>query len=143
MSKPESSGHGKAAVASPAAPPLGNGYGALPKTLVSTADLLDAAATQSSEADDLARLKKEIVKRAGGALSAAEVSAQLNIPAAEVEAARAAGTLLAVYRDGHWTFPRAQFHDNRPIAGLAAFIMVHKGSSPWVTLDAFTAPIPC
>jgi hypothetical protein len=73
-------------------------------------------------------------------LSAAEVSAQLNKPEAEVDAARVAGTLLAVEWDGHWTFPRAQFHDNGLIDGLAAFMRAHKGSSPWVTLDAFTAP---
>lgn len=89
---------------------------------------------------DPADYEAALEMRAGGSLSAAEVSQLLGISPQEVDERHRAQALLAIRHEGEWTYPRAQFHGSDTIPGFAAVVQGLEVSGPWVTLEFLVTP---
>jgi hypothetical protein len=89
-----------------------------------------------------AQHRVELLDAAGGALSAEEAGAFLEISRQGVDKRRRAGGLLAFRRGGDWRYPRCQFDEQKRdvIAGLAKVVWAFEAAGPWVTLDFLLAP---
>jgi len=87
-----------------------------------------------------ARHREDLLKRAGGVLSAAEVARLLGITRQAVDKRRAKGSLLALKKGGDWRYPRCQFVDPETAPGFAKVVQGMASSGPWVTLDFLLAP---
>jgi len=95
----------------------------------------------SSELDPLASLiargaeqKLELLKQAGGGLSASDVSRLLHISRQAVDKRRREGKLLAVPRGSDYAYPACQFEDDRAIPGLPEMLAARTVDHPWATL---------
>jgi hypothetical protein len=101
----------------------------------------------SSELDPLASLiargaeqKLELLKQAGGGLSASDVSRLLHISRQAVDKRRREGKLLAVPRGSDYAYPACQFEDDRTIAGLPEMLLARTVDHPWATLAFLVTP---
>jgi len=101
----------------------------------------------SSELDPLAALiargaeqKLELLKEAGGGLSATDVSRLLHISRQAVDKRRREGKLLAVPRGSDYAYPACQFEDDRTVAGLPEMLVARKVNHPWATLAFLVTP---
>lgn len=84
--------------------------------------------------------RRQLIERAGGLLTAAEVAAQLGVDVAEVERQRAAGALLAVPVDGEWRFPACQLTKDGVLPGLGRFLTAFRDAAAWTKLSVLLAP---
>jgi hypothetical protein len=112
--------------------------GTLAHVLVDFGAIGSAVAEIDPDAVDLAREiehREDVVRRAGGMLSAEAAGKLLNISRQAVDKRRRNGTLLAIRQGGDWLYPRAQFHDHEAIPGLADVVRGLGASGPWVTLE--------
>jgi hypothetical protein len=87
-----------------------------------------------------AQHRETLLKRAGGALSAAEVGNLLHLTRQAVDKRRKTGALLAIKQSSDWRYPHCQFTDADTVPGLAEVVRGMSGSGPWVTLDFLLAP---
>ena len=113
-------------------------FGTLARVLIDYGAIGSAVADIDPEAVDLAREiehRTDVVRQAGGTLSADEVGRLLNITRQAVDKRRRNKTLLALRQGGDWLYPRAQFHEHEAIPGLADVIRGLAESGPWVTLE--------
>ena len=101
----------------------------------------------STELDPLAALiargaeqKMELLKQAGGGLSANDVSRLLHISRQAVDKRRRGGKLLAVPRGSDYAYPACQFEDGAPVAGLPEILAARNANHPWVTLAFLMSP---
>lgn len=72
--------------------------------------------------------KRDLLRQAGGGLSAEEVGRHLGIPPHEIEKRRLKRQLLAVSWNGETVFPACQFDGNALLAGLPG---VFEQSGDW------------
>ena len=105
------------------------------------------ADSASSELDPLASLiargaeqKLELLKQAGGGLSATDVSRLLHISRQAVDKRRREGKLLAVPRGSDYAYPACQFEDDRTVTGLPAMLAARNVTHPWATLAFLVTP---
>ena len=113
-------------------------FGTLARVLIDYGAIGSAVADIDPEAVDLAteiEHRTDVVRQAGGTLSADEVGRLLNISRQAVDKRRRNKTLLALRQGGDWLYPRAQFHEYEAIPGLADVIRGLADSGPWVTLE--------
>jgi hypothetical protein len=113
-------------------------FGTLARVLIDLGAIGSAVAEIDPDAIDLVREiehRADIVRRAGGMLSAEDVGKLLNISRQAVDKRRRSGTLLALRQGGDWLYPRAQFHEHEVIPDLAIVIRGLEVSGPWVTLE--------
>jgi hypothetical protein len=99
------------------------------------------ADSASGELDPLASLiargaeqKLELLKQAGGGLSASDVGRLLHISRQAVDKRRREGKLLAVPRGSDYAYPACQFEDDRPVSGLPEMLAARTVDHPWATL---------
>jgi hypothetical protein len=112
--------------------------GTLARILVDVGAIDSAVAEIDADALDLAaeiQHRANIMRRAGGTLSADEVGKLLNISRQAVDKRRRSNRLLAIRQGGDWLYPRAQFHEHETIPGLPEVIRECAESGPWVTLE--------
>jgi hypothetical protein len=112
--------------------------GTLARILIDFGPIGGAVAEIDPDAIDLAReieQREAIVQQAGGMLSAEDVGKLLKITRQAVDKRRRGKTLLALRQGGDWLYPRAQFHENQTIPGLADLVRGLEASGPWVTLE--------
>ena len=112
--------------------------GTLARVLVDVGAIGSAVAEIDADAVDLAaeiQHRGDIIRRAGGTLSADDVGKLLNISRQAVDKRRRSNRLLALRQGGDWLYPRAQFHAHETIPGLADVIRDCAESGPWVTLE--------
>jgi len=105
------------------------------------------ADSASGELDPLASLiargaeqKLELLKQAGGGLSASDVSRLLHISRQAVDKRRREGKLLAVPRGSDYTYPACQFEDDRAVVGLPEMLTARNVNHPWATLAFLVTP---
>jgi hypothetical protein len=113
-------------------------FGTLARVLIDFGAIGSAVAEIDPGAVDLAREiehRTDVVRRAGGMLSAEAVGKLLNISRQAVDKRRRNETLLAIRQGGDWQYPRAQFHEHEVIPALADVVRGLKESGPWVTLE--------
>lgn len=117
--------------------------GALARAISETLPADDA----SSELDPLASLiargaeqKLELLKQAGGSLSASDVSRLLHISRQAVDKRRRERKLLAVPRGSDYAYPACQFDDDRTIVGLPELLEARNVDHPWATLAFLVTP---
>jgi hypothetical protein len=113
-------------------------FGTLARVLIDLGAIGSAVAEIDPDAVDLVREiehRADVVRRAGGMLSAEDVGKLLNISRQAVDKRRRSGTLLALRQGGDWLYPRAQFHEHEAIPDLANVIRGLEVSGPWVTLE--------
>lgn len=91
-----------------------------------------------------ARLKTQLVSRAGGALSSEEVAANLGIKRQAVDKRRKTRKLLGVPTpSGDWVYPARQFRqDGQPLDGLPELLAAFGVSDPWMQLQHLLVPDP-
>jgi hypothetical protein len=84
--------------------------------------------------------KRQLMERAGGLLSAAEVGTRLGIGTDAVAKRRQADRLLALPRgDRGFDYPACQFSAHGVVPGLERLLAATSGLEPWVRLDLFTS----
>ena len=113
-------------------------FGTLARVLIDYGAIGSAVADIDPEAVDLAReieRRTDVVRQAGGTLSAEQVGKLLNITRQAVDKRRRNKTLLALRQGGDWLYPRAQFHEHEAIPGLADVVRGLAESGPWVSLE--------
>lgn len=90
-------------------------------------------------AEQLARtaeFKRDLVRRAGGALTTEQVRMLLGYRSAQaVHKALASGRLLAVDDNGSKLFPAFQFDGSSILPGMAEVLAAARGASPWALLQ--------
>jgi hypothetical protein len=86
--------------------------------------------------------RAEILKAAGGTLTAEEAGAFLGITRQAVDKRRRSHALLGLRQRSDWRYPRCQFDDARGdvIAGFPTLLKAFADADPWVTLDFLLAP---
>jgi hypothetical protein len=112
--------------------------GTLARVLIDVTAIGSAVAEIDADAVDLAaeiQHRANLIRQAGGTLSADEVGKLLNISRQAVDKRRRSNRLLAIRQGGDWLYPRAQFHEHEAIPGLPDVIRDCAGSGPWVTLE--------
>jgi hypothetical protein len=112
--------------------------GTLARVLVDVGAIDSAVAEIDADAVDLAaeiQHRANIMRRAGGTLSADEVGKLLNISRQAVDKRRRSNRLLAIRQGGDWLYPRNQFHEHETIPLLPEVIRDCAESGPWVTLE--------
>jgi hypothetical protein len=87
-----------------------------------------------------AELKEELMRRAGGYLSASEVSKLLGISRQAVDKRRRSGKLIAVQIKGDNAYPRCQFDREGVIPGLQEALASMPIKSPWMRLEWLLTP---
>jgi hypothetical protein len=113
-------------------------YGTLARVLVDAGAFGGPVAELDPAATDLAQEiehRAEVVRRAGGMLSAEEAGKLLGISRQGVDKRRRARTLLAIRQGGDWLYPRAQFHEHETIPGLSDVVRGFEDSGPWSALE--------
>jgi hypothetical protein len=107
----------------------------------------EAASPAVSELDEKAELlargaelKEELIRRAGGYLSASEVSKLLGISRQAVDKRRRSGKLIAVPIKGDNAYPRCQFDREGVILGLQEALSSMPIESPWMRLEWLLTP---
>lgn len=105
------------------------------------------ADSASGELDPLASLiargaeqKLDLLKQAGGGLSASDVARLLRISRQAVDKRRREGKLLAVPRGSDYAYPACQFEDDRPVSGLPDLLAARTVDHPWATLAFLMTP---
>jgi hypothetical protein len=105
------------------------------------------ADSASGELDPLASLiargaeqKLDLLKQAGGGLSAVDVARLLRISRQAVDKRRREGKLLAVPRGSDYAYPACQFDDDRPVIGLPEMLAARTVDHPWSTLAFLMTP---
>ncbi len=85
--------------------------------------------------------KVELLKAAGGSLSAEDVGLLLGITRQGVDKRRRAYGLLAFRLAGDWRYPRRQFDEpsHEVVTGLPRVLQAFAAVGPWVTLDFLLA----
>ena len=82
-----------------------------------------------------AKMKQELLDRAGGAFDASQVAGLLGVSKAAVVKRVHSGTLLAITDpSGHLRFPVAQFTDVGALSGLKEVLAAFNVESPWTRL---------
>jgi len=84
--------------------------------------------------------RQQLIKRAGGALSAEDAGRTLGITRQAVDKRRRANTMLAVREGSDWRYPACQFDEGEVIAGIADVVRGFASAGPWATLDFLLAP---
>jgi hypothetical protein len=113
-------------------------FGTLARALIDFGSIGSAIAEIDPDSVDLAREiehRGDVVRQAGGMLSAEDVAKLLHISRQAVDKRRRSRTLLALRQGGDWLYPRAQFHEHEAIPGLVDVIRGLEVSGPWVTLE--------
>ena len=88
-------------------------------------------------------LKRDLLERAGGALTAEEVAAVLGVSSNAVHVRRQRGTLLAV-RDGAdgLLYPACQFGNGGSLPGLDLVLAAFTVEGEWTRLSVLLIPAP-
>jgi len=88
-------------------------------------------------------LKRDLLARAGGALTAEEVAAVLGVSSNAVHTRHHRGTLLAV-RDGtgKFLYPACQFGNGGSLPGLDLVLAAFTVQGEWTRLSVLLAPAP-
>jgi hypothetical protein len=87
-----------------------------------------------------AQVQRDLLRQAGGGLSAVQVGDLLGIGRAAVDKRRRQGTLLALkLPSGDFVYPAAQFAKNDVLAGLPEVLRAFHVEDPWMQLDALLA----
>ncbi len=118
--------------------------GALVRLLSATVGQ-DAIATLDPFAEAIARgaeIKQQLIKEAGGLLTASQMGAALGgISRQAVDKRRRAGQLLAMRVGADWRYPAVQMDPNGTVAeGLAIVLRYMADSGPWAILDFLITP---
>jgi hypothetical protein len=107
----------------------------------------EVAVLAATDLDPLALLlarnvehRAELLRRAGGTLSAEEAARRLGTTRESVDQRRRAGTLLAIPERGDWCYPACQFRDGEVVPGLPEVVRGLADAGSWVTLDFLLAP---
>ncbi|WP_147707021.1 hypothetical protein [Microvirga massiliensis] len=66
--------------------------------------------------------RKELLRRAGGALSYEKAARRLGITREAIDEQRRAGTLLAIPEGSDWRYPACQFQVGDVVSGLAEVV---------------------
>jgi hypothetical protein len=113
-------------------------FGTLARVLTDFGAIGNAVAEIDPAGVELAREiehRENVVRRAGGMLSADDAGQLLHTTRQAVDKRRRGKTLLAIRQGGDWLYPRAQFHEQEAIPGLPDIIRGFEASGPWVTLE--------
>ena len=87
-----------------------------------------------------AQVQRDLLREAGGTLSASEVGNLLGIGRAAVDKRRRQGALLGLKMpSGDFVYPTAQFAKNDALPGLPAVLSAFYIQDPWMQLDALLA----
>lgn len=87
-----------------------------------------------------AQVKREMLREAGGTLSASEVGTLLGISRAAVDKRRRQGTLLGLHLpNGDIAYPAAQFNKKDVLSGLPEVLRSFQTQDPWMRLDVLLA----
>jgi hypothetical protein len=118
--------------------------GALVRLLSATVGQ-DSIATLDPFAEAIARgaeIKQQLIKEAGGLLTASQMGAALGgISRQAVDKRRRAGQLLAMRVGADWRYPAVQMDPNGTVAeGLAIVLRYMADSVPWAILDFLITP---
>ena len=112
--------------------------------LLSRSDILGSAVTDLDPlVPALARNvehRQQLLKRAGGVLSADEAGRTLGITRQAVDKRRRSNTMLAVREGSDWRYPACQFNEGEVIAGIGDVVRGFASAGPWTTLDFLLAP---
>jgi hypothetical protein len=98
---------------------------------------LDTKAERLAKGADI---KAELMRRAGGALSPAEVGILLGITHEAVNEHRRQGRLIAVPTERGHVYPRCQFDRNGVVPGLPDALATMPIESPWMRLEWLLTP---
>jgi hypothetical protein len=82
-----------------------------------------------------ARLKSDLLERAGGALGVGQVASLLRVSRQAVDKRRKAGKLIAVPAGEDYVYPACQFTDEGVVAGLDKALGVMPVQDPWMRLE--------
>jgi hypothetical protein len=82
-----------------------------------------------------ARLKSDLLERAGGALGVGQVASLLRVSRQAVDKRRKAGKLIAVPAGEDYAYPACQFTDEGVVAGLDKALGVMPIQDPWMRLE--------
>ena len=82
-----------------------------------------------------ARLKSDLLERAGGALGVGQVASLLRVSRQAVDKRRKAGKLIAVPAGEDYAYPACQFTDEGVVAGLDKALGVMPVQDPWMRLE--------
>lgn len=86
------------------------------------------------------QVKRDMLREAGGTLSANEVGVLLGITRAAVDKRRRQGTLLGLrLPNGDIAYPAAQFNKGDVLAGLSEVLSAFQIQDPWMQLDVLLA----
>lgn len=112
--------------------------------LLSRSDILGPAVTDLDPlVPALARNvehRQQLLKIAGGVLSAEEAGQALGITRQAVDKRRRSGSMLAVREGSDWRYPACQFGEGEVLAGIADVVRGFASAGPWATLDFLLAP---
>jgi hypothetical protein len=87
------------------------------------------------------RIKRELLERAGGALSTGEAASLLGVTPQAVHGRRTRGTLLGVRAaNGDYLYPAFQFTSQGVLPGLAEVLAAFQVSEPWTHLSVLLSP---
>jgi hypothetical protein len=88
-------------------------------------------------------IKRELLSRAGGALSSTQVATALGITRQAVDKRRTRGTLLAVANgSGDYVYPACQFTPDGVVPGLEEVLRAFQVESSWTRLSVLLSPSP-
>ena len=111
--------------------------------LLSRSDIIGSAVTDLDPlVPALARNvehRQQLLKRAGGVLSAEDAGRTLGITRQAVDKRRRSNTMLAVREGSDWRYPVCQFHEGEVIAGISDVVRGFASAGPWATLDFLLA----
>jgi hypothetical protein len=87
------------------------------------------------------RVKRELMERAGGALSTGEVAGLLGVTPQAIHGRRSRGTLLGVRApNGDYLYPAFQFTAQGLLPGLADVLAAFQVGDPWTQLSVLLGP---
>lgn len=125
---------------------LEQALGEAASSMALTAVLAEALLEDAAEGDWAAALlrgaqvKRELLREAGGTLSASEVGTLLGISRAAVDKRRRQGSLLGLKMpSGDIAYPAAQFSSKDVLPGLAEVLGSFHIQDPWMQLDVLLA----
>ena len=118
------------------------GAGALAQ-LLSRSELIGAAVAELDPlVPALARNvehRRELLKRAGGVLSADEAGEIVGVTRQAIDKRRRNGAILAVREGSDWKYPTCQFQDGEVLPGIADIVRGFDTQGAWVALDFLLA----
>lgn len=84
--------------------------------------------------------RNQLLKRAGGVLSAEEAGKITGITRQAIDKRRRSNAILAVREGADWKYPACQFRDGAVLPGIAEVVRDLEGQGAWATLDFLLAP---